>query len=80
MLYEKSTALLRKVPDHCTVLVDRGVQFVELCLKFCQLSDALELRLKLAEHSLNDFLLSATQPLLFLCPGNRSQCGVVLTR
>gem|GEM_PF-1254177 len=37
----------------------------------------MELRLKLTEHSFDDFLSSATQQLLFLCRGNRSQCGVV---
>ena len=80
LLQKKLTTLFRKVPDHCTVLVDRDVQFVELCLEFLRFSDVLELRLKLAEHSLNDCLLSATQLLLFLCRGNLSQRGVILAR
>lgn len=80
VLHKRLTALFRKIPDHCTAPVDRGVQFVEPCRKFCRLSDAVEFRLKLAKHSLDDFLPSATQLLLFLRRGNHSKHGVTLAR
>ena len=80
MRNEELAALFREAPDHRAVLVNCAVQLAELRRKFCRLSNVLELRLKLAEHPLDDFLPSAAQPLLLLWRGNRSQRGVVFAR
>src|SRR5690606_25194040 len=80
VLSEQLTTLFREAPNHRAVLFDCAVQLAELVRKFCRLSDVLELRLKLAEHPLNDFLSSTAQPPLLLCRGYGSQGGVVFAR